>query len=80
MKKNIKMYGTPTCDDCRRTKEVLAKHKVPYEFFDINSDDEALDTLLKLSDGQHKTPVLLLPDGKVLIEPSNKELITALNL
>lgn len=80
MKNIIKMYGTSTCDDCRRSKEVFAKYNVPYEFFDINTDDEALDTLLKLSNGEHRTPVILLSDERVLVEPSNKELITALNL
>ncbi len=76
----IKMYGTPTCDDCRRSKEVLEKHKVPYEFFDINTDEEALNKLLELSNGEHRTPVILFPDGKILIEPSNKELIETLSL
>ena len=74
------MYGTPTCDDCRRSKEVFAKYNVTYEFFDINTDEAALDKLFELSNCEHRTPVILFPDGKVLIEPSNKELIETLNL
>ncbi len=74
------MYGTKICDDCIRTKKLFDDHAIKYEFIDITDDEKATGTALKLSKGLHVTPVLLFPDGLVLLEPMDKDLIELLNL
>lgn len=81
MKKNpIIMYGTPTCDDCIRTKKFFADNDVDYTFINIIDDDKALKLVEDMNNGAHITPTLVLPDGTVLSDPSNKTLKDVLGL
>lgn len=70
----IKIYGTTWCPDCARAKNVLGKHKIPFEWHDITGDKEACDYVVKLNGGYRSVPTILFPDGSVLVEPSNAEL------
>ncbi len=72
--KPIIMYGTPTCDDCIRTKKFFTDYDVDYTFIDIIEDDKALKLVEDMNNGAHITPTLVLPDGTVLSAPSNKTL------
>jgi mycoredoxin len=76
----IKVYGTQTCDDCIRTKKLFSEYAVDYEFIDIAKDPMAAEYVLKVNNGAIITPVILLPDGKTLSEPSNQQLIEVLHL
>ncbi len=70
----IQMYGTTWCPDCIRAKQVLNKHSIAFVFHDIGSDKEALTYVEKVNRGMRSVPVILFPDGSVLVEPSNAEL------
>lgn len=69
----IEFYGASWCGDCRRAKATLDRLGVPYEHHDIETEQGAADRAVAIS-GQRHIPVLLLPDGTVLVEPSNPQL------
>ncbi len=76
----ILMYATTWCPDCARSKRLLDKHNVTYTWINIEETPEAADTVRQLNDGAQVIPTIVLPDGRVLTEPSDKELSAALGL
>ncbi len=80
MEKIIQIYGTNSCSDCIRSKYFLESHKIPYTFIDITGNDEAIEFVLKTNDGMQSIPVIVLPDGSTLTEPTNQELAKSLGL
>ena len=70
----IKVYGTTWCPDCVRSKQVLARHAVQYEWIDISSDEKARAYVEKVNRGNRSVPTIVFPDGSVLVEPSNADL------
>ena len=78
--KQIVMYGTSWCGDCARSKRLLDRHNVEYQWINIEEVPEAADTVRHINNGVQSVPTIVLPDGRVLIEPSDKELSSALGL
>lgn len=76
----LTMYTTTWCGDCRRSKAFLDRHGVPYREVNVEDDDEAVALVARLNRGYQSVPTLVLPDGRVLTEPSNHELAAALGL
>jgi mycoredoxin len=70
----IKMFGTKSCPDCLRAKQVFSRHKVVYTWIDITEDEKACDYVRKVNGGYQSVPTILFPDGSVLVEPGNAEL------
>ena len=69
-------YGADWCGDCRRTKRVLDQTGTPYVWVDRAADKSAKAMLTEA--GYLAIPVVLVPGGAVLVEPSNDELATAI--
>ena len=36
----INVYGAYWCPDCRRSKQFLGEHQIPYQWVDIEEDKE----------------------------------------
>ena len=72
--KNIVMYTTNWCADCWRAKQVMSAMKVPYEEINIGQDDEALERVMALNNGNRSVPTIVFPDGSILTEPSTSVL------
>ncbi len=68
------MYGTTWCGDCHRSKRVLDERGVPFQWINIEHEPGAAEKMMELNGGRQSVPTILLPDGSVLIEPSNVEL------
>ncbi len=75
---DIVVYGTAWCADCIRSKRLLDRHQVPYEWIDIDNDRSARDLVAQLNGGKRIIPTILFADGTVLAEPSDKELAASL--
>ncbi|MCC8248457.1 glutaredoxin family protein [Saccharothrix luteola] len=73
----IVLYGANWCGDCRRAKAWLREHEVPFTDIDVEQDDAARDRAIELAGGRKNIPVIALPDGRVLVEPTNTELAEA---
>lgn len=72
--KSIVMYTTNWCPDCWRAKQVMSALKVSYEEINISQDDEAIERVLQLNNGNRSVPTIVFPDGSVLTEPSTSVL------
>lgn len=70
----IKMYATTWCGDCRMAKRWFDQRGVPYEYINIEEDDEAAAYVVKVNRGMRSVPTIVFPDGSILVEPSPREL------
>ena len=62
------------------TKAVLDRLGVVYVEIDIDEDPGAAATVLAINGGYRTVPTVVMPDGRVLVEPSRQTLISALGL
>ncbi|MGN6742895.1 MAG: glutaredoxin family protein [Amnibacterium sp.] len=70
MTDRIVMYGAAWCGDCRRSKKVLDASGIDYDSVDVEASKEAADAAVAIS-GRTNIPVIVLPDGSHLVEPSD---------
>ncbi|MGH2663593.1 MAG: glutaredoxin family protein [Actinomycetota bacterium] len=75
---DIKMYGAAWCSDCIRARKVLERHRLDYEYIDIDVIAGASQEAQDLANGRKNIPVIVLPDGRILVEPTDPELESAL--
>jgi len=78
--KEISVYGAHWCPDCRRSKQFLGEHQIPYNWIDIEQDPEAEKFVLEKNKGKRIIPTITFSDGSFLVEPSNAELAAKLGL
>jgi mycoredoxin len=71
-----RIYTTKRCGDCLTTKTVLDRLGVVYDEIDIDEDAESAATVLAINGGYRTVPTLVLPDGRVLIEPTRQALLS----
>lgn len=74
----VALYGGDWCPDCRRSKRLLNRLGVPFTYFDVDEDDSAMAAMLAMNGGRQSIPVVVLPDGQVLVEPSDPALRSGL--
>lgn len=77
---DIVVYGAFWCPDCRRSKQFLGEHQIPYEWVNIEEDADAERRVIEMNDGKRIIPTILFDDGSRLVEPSNAELAAKLGL
>lgn len=73
----IVMYGAEWCGDCRRAKSWLTRNNVPFTYVDVEHDDEARDRAVEIA-GRKNIPVVVLPNGDFLVEPTDTQLAAAI--
>ncbi|OIH97437.1 MULTISPECIES: glutaredoxin family protein [unclassified Curtobacterium] len=73
----VTMFGADWCRDCRRSKALLDTLGVDYDYVDVEADPTAAARAEEIS-GRKNIPVVVLPDGRHFVEPSDQELRTAL--
>lgn len=78
MAQQVKVYSTPTCPWCKRTKQFLDDNKVSYQNLDVASDKAARDEMITKS-GQMGVPVIDI-DGETTLGFDEKWLRQKLNL
>jgi glutaredoxin-like YruB-family protein len=61
----IKVYSTPSCPWCMRTKDLLRKNNIKFEDIDVSRDARAANEMVRKS-GQMGVPVIEV-DGKIII-------------
>jgi mycoredoxin len=74
----ITVYATRSCGDCHLAKAVLDAEGASYRWIDLDRDPEAAEAVLAINGGYRSVPTILFPDGRVLVEPSRRELSAAL--
>ncbi|NJP05434.1 MAG: FAD-dependent oxidoreductase [Chloroflexaceae bacterium] len=76
----ITIYSTVWCPDCKRAKQFLGEHRVPYINIDIEQTPEAIAFVEEVNHGKRVVPTIVFPDGTILAEPSNADLARQLGL
>lgn len=79
-KKEIVVYGTAWCGQSRHTKQFLIQHDIPFKWVDIDLDRAARDYVEQVNHGYRSVPTLVFPDGSLLVEPSERELLAKFGL
>ena len=79
MEPKIKVYGTRICTDTLRATQFLEERRVPYMWFDVDYDPEALRLIKEVNNGKRTTPTIFFEDGSTLFEPTNEELAQKLD-
>jgi len=79
----IIMFGADWCGDCRRTKQLLDAHDIPYTYHDVEEENLG-ELVIEMNDKAGFGPRRRLPtltvDGEVLSVPSNPELSARLGI
>ncbi len=78
--REITVYGAFWCPDCRRSKQFLGEHQIPYGWVDIEEDAEGERFVIEANEGKRRIPTIVFGDGSVLANPSNAELARKLGL
>ncbi len=71
------MYGAQWCSDCRRSKSLLDRLEVDYDYVDLLLVEDGADRARAIS-GRTNIPVIVFPDDTHLVEPSDAEVRTRL--
>ncbi len=79
-KNNITVYGAHWCPDCRRSKQFLGEHQIPYDWVDIEEDKIGEQLVMENNNGKRIIPTIVFGDGTFLVEPTNAELAEKLEL
>ena len=77
---SIRLYGAAWCPDCRRAKQFFGEQRIHYEYIDIEQDPSAMLLVEQINQGKRIIPTILFPDGSILVEPSNADLASKLDL
>jgi len=76
----IRVVGHQLSAQSHQVKDFLSRNLVPYQWLDVELDEEARDLLeLSGSDGS-RLPLVLLPDGHALTQPTNVEIAEKIGL
>jgi mycoredoxin len=68
----ITMYGADWCRDCLRSKALLDRLGVAYDYVDTEEGDNAQRA--QQVSGRMQIPVVVFPDGTHQVEPTDPEL------
>jgi mycoredoxin len=74
----ITMFGADWCRDCIRSKSLLDRLGVDYAYIDLVEHPDEADRAHRIS-GRTNIPVVVFPDGRHLVEPTDPELQAALD-
>ena len=78
--KGIRVVGHQLSAQSHQIKDFLSRNRVPYQWLNVEIDEEARDLLeIAGSDGS-RLPLVLFPEGPPLTQPSNVEIAEKLGL
>ena len=80
MDEKIKVYGALWCADSRRTLDFLRDQDVPFDWIDLVAEPDEMAVVREWNAGRESIPLIIFPDGSILVEPSNDALARKLGL
>jgi len=80
MADRIIVYGTSWCWSSSRVRKLMDKNNIPYEWVDIDEDQDAAKVVMEVNHGYRSVPTIAFPDGSYLVEPGDNELKTKLEI
>jgi mycoredoxin len=76
----IIIYGTNWCWSSKRARGIFEKNNIPFQWIDIDEDEEAAKKVMEVNRGNRSVPTIAFPDGTYLVEPSDSELKSRLQI
>ncbi|WP_353930664.1 FAD-dependent oxidoreductase [Okeanomitos corallinicola TIOX110] len=76
----IRVIGNRWSPDSHNIKDFLARNHVPYQWLDIERDQEGRDLLNYSGKDKDKLPLVILEDGERLIQPTNIQIADKIGL
>ena len=77
----IRVAGTLWSSACHEVKDFLARNSIPYQWLDVEHDEDAARLLESAcKEETRKVPVLFFPDGSTLISPTYQQLAEKVGL
>jgi thioredoxin reductase (NADPH) len=61
-------------------KAFLARSRMPYRWFDVERDENPAGAAEHIGSGEQRYPLVVLPDGTVLVNPDVRQLTQRLGL
>ena len=76
----MRIIGSRFSADTRRLREFAARNRLPHRWIDLEEDPGAEALLRRLSVPPERTPAVILPGDKLLLNPPESELAAALGM
>lgn len=76
----VRVAGTLWSASTHNIKDFLSRNQIPYLWMDIEKDKQARALVEATNPEDHRLPVIFLPDGEPLVQPSFRELADSLGL
>ena len=79
----IRVIGNRWSPKSHQIKEFLGRNQIPYQWLDIDTNEEASYLFARVSSNSNSTrqlPLVLFPDGEQLTEPSNAQIAEKIGL
>ncbi|HEY6638395.1 MAG TPA: FAD-dependent oxidoreductase [Solirubrobacterales bacterium] len=76
----IKLVGSRFSPETRRLREFLTRNRMPYQWFDLEEDEQAEALLGSLGIDPNETPVVIAANGDILRKPTDRELTRAIGI
>jgi glutaredoxin len=73
----IRVYGADWCSMTAGTRKHLDDLEIPYQYINVDDDQEAARWVREQNDGRERKPTLDI-NGAVIAEPSNADLDSVL--
>ena len=74
---DVRVYGADWCEDTVVTREQLDALGIPYDYVDVDADEQAEAWIKQQNHGKRNTPTVDI-GGQILIEPDETQLEDAL--
>ena len=78
MAKSVKVYSTPTCPWCIRTKQFLKDNNIVFQDVDVSANKQAIDEMMQKT-GQMGVPVIDI-EGQIIVGFDKERIKNALGL
>ncbi len=76
----IRVAGTLWSATSHNVKDFLSRNQIPYQWLDIETDEQARLMVEEANQGDHRLPVLFFPDGSYLVQPGMREVAEKIGL
>lgn len=76
----IRIFGTLWSATSHDVKDFLTRNQIPYQWLDIELNEEARTLIESVSEGARLLPVVIFPDGEVMRQPTNAQLAEKVGL
>ena len=76
----VRVAGTALSAQSYELKDFLSGNQVPYQWIDLAEDAPTRALVESMPDGMQRLPVVFLPDGTTLVQPSPRELAERLGM